>query len=211
MMKLAEKQRLISRSPFNEVEFLEERSGRRQPHILTWDEEKRALAVASLMLRALIVLLLETGLRIGREALPLKWEDVNFLGGSIVVRQSKSLAGRRCIPLSETCKAELLKWRSITGPKVSPYVFPNMHEPAVHLKGVRKPWVKALKAASISYFPIYNLRATFASRLSAAGAPDNMVAGMLGHSSVSIVNTYAKVDEFRGEAIRQSPSPKPTL
>jgi len=30
-----------------------------------------------------------------------------------------------------------------------------------------------------------------------------MVAGMLGHSSVSIVNTYAKVDEFGGEAIRK--------
>ena len=203
MMKLAERQRLISRSPFSEVEFLEERSGRRQPHILTWDEEKRLLAVAAAMLRALIVLLLETGLRIGREALPLRWENVDFLDGAIIVRKSKTLAGRRCIPLSETCKKELLEWRSLAGPEVSPYVFPNMRKATVHLKGVRKPWVKALKAASISYFPIYNLRATFASRLSAAGAPDNMVAGMLGHSSVSIVNTYAKVDEFRGEAIRK--------
>jgi len=68
MMKLAERQRLISRSPFSEVEFLEERSGRRQPHILTWDEEKRLLAVAAAMLRALIVLLLETGLRIRKRS-----------------------------------------------------------------------------------------------------------------------------------------------
>jgi len=49
----------------------------------------------------------------------------------------------------------------------------NRASPSTHLKGVRKPWVKALKDAGISYFPIYNLRATFASRLSAAGAPSH--------------------------------------
>jgi hypothetical protein len=40
--------------------------------------------------------------------------------------------------------------------------------------------------------------------LSAAGASDNLVAGMLGHSSASIVSTYAKVvDEFRHSAIQK--------
>lgn len=203
MMRLAERQRLIVRSPFTEVEFLEERSQRRQPHILTWEEERKLLHKALPMLKTLIVLLLETGLRIGREALPLKWEDVDLLSGSIMVRESKTLAGRRVIPLSKDCKAELLRWRSVAGPAVSPYVFPNLANPGAHLKGVRKPWVKALKNAGITYFPIYNLRATFASRLSAAGASDNMVAGMLGHSSPSIVNTYAKVDEFRNDAIQK--------
>jgi len=38
MMKLAARQRLVGRSPFEEVDFLEERSGRRQPHILTFEE-----------------------------------------------------------------------------------------------------------------------------------------------------------------------------
>jgi integrase len=48
------------------------------------------------------------------------------------------------------------------------------------------------------------LRATFASRLSAAGTPDNLVAGLLGHSSPSIVHTYAKVlDEYRRDAIKK--------
>jgi len=59
-----------------------------------------------------------------------------------------------------------------------------------------------LSRTQIEYFRIYDLRANFASRLSAAGAPDNLVAGVIGHSSTSIVQTYAKVvDEYRRDAI----------
>lgn len=161
------------------------------------------MAVAPPLLRALVFLLFETGLRVGREALSLKWQDIDFFSVSIIVRESKTPAGRRFIPLSKECKAELLNWRNVIGPELSLYVFPNLDNPTAHLKGVRKPWIKALKDAGIMYFPIYNLRATFASRLSASGASDNMVAGMLGHSSPSIVNTYAKVDEFRSAAIQK--------
>jgi len=50
----------------------------------------------------------------------------------------------------------------------------------------------------------YDLRATFASRLSGLGTADNQVARMLGHSSPSIVSTYAKVtDEYRHAAIQK--------
>jgi integrase len=69
---------------------------------------------------------------------------------------------------------------------------------------VRKTWARALKTAKLEGRPIYDLRATFASRLSAAGEPDNFVAGMLGHSSTSIVPIYAKVvDEFLRAAIQK--------
>jgi integrase len=108
MMKIGRRQRLIGRSRFTEVEVLEERSQRRQPPILTWEKEKKLLAVVPPMVRALVVLLIEAGLRIGREALSLKWQDVDFFSGSIIVRESKTLAGRSFIPLSKVCKAELL-------------------------------------------------------------------------------------------------------
>ena len=72
------------------------------------------------------------------------------------------------------------------------------------LKSVRKTWARALKAAKLEWRPIYDLRATFASRLSGLGTADNQVAGMLGHSSPSIVSTYAKVtDEYRHAAIQK--------
>ena len=54
MMRLAERKRLISRNPFLEVDFLKQKN-RRQPHILSFEEEERILAVALPFLRALIV------------------------------------------------------------------------------------------------------------------------------------------------------------
>lgn len=204
MMKLAFRRRLIAQNPFDEVEFLSERQFRRQPHILTFEEETRLLAVASPLLRALIVLLVEAGVRVGREGLQLRWDDVDLANSAIHVHESKTLAGRRLVPLSDHCKTELSRWREMTGPAFSKYVFFNPRNPSTHLLKLPKTWASALKKAKIDYFPIYNLRATFASRLSAAGTPDNLVAGLLGHSSPSIVHTYAKVlDEYRRDAIKK--------
>jgi integrase len=48
------------------------------------------------------------------------------------------------------------------------------------------------------------LRHTFASRLSATGLSDLFVAQMMGHSTPSILQTYAKViDEYRRSAIQK--------
>jgi integrase len=205
-LKRAARQRFIGRSPFadDQIDFLEERKSRRRPRIITFQEEQKLLSAATPLLRALVVLLLETGLRVGKEALPLKWTDVDFADGIINVWQSKTLAGRRIVYMSKLCMAELLRWKNLMGPDFSPYVFPNPSNQRIHLKGVRKLWVKALIDAKIEYFRIYDLRANFASRLSAAGAPDNLVAGVIGHASTSIVQTHAKVvDEYRRDAIRK--------
>jgi integrase len=67
-----------------------------------------------------------------------------------------------------------------------------------------KTWARALRNAKIEYFPIGNLRHTFASRLQEAGASPVTLAQILGHSSTGIIQTYAKVlDEFRRDAIKK--------
>lgn len=204
MLKLALRRRFITRTPFEEVEFLEERKARRRPHILTFGEELRLLAVAPPLLRALIVLLVETGLRVGKEALPLKWKNVDLDEGAIFVCQSKTLAGQRMVPLTERCKTELLKWQEMAGPGFSEYVFFNPRNPATHLLKLPKTWATALKKAAIEYFPIANLRHTFATRMHEARTSSLTLAGLLGHSSPGIVQTYAKVlDESRRDAIRK--------
>jgi integrase len=204
VLKLTALQRLIGNNPMSEVEFLEERKQRRQPHILTFEEQARLTSVAPPHIKMLIVLITETGLRVGKEALPLKWEDVDFLNDVIHVRKSKTAAGIRPVPLSALCKSEFVEWRGIIGSGFSDYVFPNFDEPTAHLGSVKTAWRTALKSAGIPYFPIYNLRATFASRLSASGTPDLFVAQMLGHSGTSILHVYAKaIDESRREAIKK--------
>ena len=138
MMKLAERKMLINESPFRDVEFLEEHKQRRRPHILTFEEEERHLAAATPHIRALAVLILETGMRSNREALLLPWSDVDFVNDLIQVRESKTRAGERTIPISDRCKTELLRWRKLLGPEFSSYVFPNMRDPSQPLKDVRK-------------------------------------------------------------------------
>jgi integrase len=190
MLKLAERKRFIARNPFTEIELLDERSVRRKPHIVTFEEEDRILAVADPHIRTLAVLILETGLRSNREALVLRWDDIDLENDAIMVRHSKTEAGVRNVPLSAKCKSELQAWRHLLGPAFSPYVFPNTRNPERPLK--------------IEYFWIYNLRHTFASRLSAAGLSDLFVAQMMGHSTPSILQTYAKViDEYRRDAIHK--------
>ena len=152
LLKRAERERYIARNPFESGNlFLEERKGRRQPHILTYPDEAKLLATAGPMLKALITLLVETGLRVGKEALPLKWTDVDLNDGTIFVRESKTLAGRRLVPLSDSCKAELSRWHDLTGPTFSEYVFFNERNPTVHLLKLPKTWKRALKDSKIEY------------------------------------------------------------
>src|ERR1700737_92118 len=117
------------------------------------------------LIRAPVVLILETGMRSHREALALMWEAIDFVNDSIRVRESKTRAGIRNVPLSARCKAELLRWREMAGPEFSPFFFPNMRAPAKPLTDIRHAWAKVLKDAGLDYFWIYNLRHTFASRL----------------------------------------------
>ena len=63
-------------------------------------------------------------------------------------------------------------------------------------------WSDALKTAGLEYFWLYDLRHTFASRLTQAGVSPIFVAQIMGHSSPSILQTYAKaIDEYRRSAI----------
>lgn len=203
MMRLAERKRLISRTPCLEVDFLKQRPAR-TPHIVTFEEEEKILAVAPPFIRALVVLILETGMRSHREALALTWEAIDFATDSIRVRESKTRAGIRNIPLSARCKAELLRWRKMFGPEFSAFVFPSMRNPNQPLKDVRQSWEKTLSDARLPRFVLYHLRHSYASRLSAAGVSDLFVAQMIGHSSPSILQTYAKaIDEYRRDAVRK--------
>jgi integrase len=203
LLKSAARQRVIGRNPFDSVDFLAEKSERRQATVISFDDEEKLLAACNPLLRALIVLLVESGLRIGHEALGLTWADLDLVNETVVVRQTKTVAGRRTIPLSKFCVEEMTKWRDLIGMESSPFVFPAPSENSKHLMGVRRSWKTALKTAKLPYFPIYNLRASFASRLSASGVPDVFVSQLMGHAG-SLLGTYSKATlNYRIDAIRK--------
>ena len=109
LLNLAERQRLIARNPFTQVDMLEEESSRRSPTIVSFEDQRKILEHATPHLRLLVVLLTETGLRVNKEALQLKWTDIDFVENTLTVRVSKSIAGRR------------VGWASVAPPKILRY------------------------------------------------------------------------------------------
>ena len=99
-MHVAERKRLIARTPFVEVEFLKQKPPR-APHIVTFNEEERILAVSTPFLRVLVILILETGMRSHREALAL--DSVDLANDIIRVLESTTRTGVRTIALSARC------------------------------------------------------------------------------------------------------------
>ena len=154
ILKQAERERCLARSPFDRTKFfVNESRDRRKPHILSWEEQEKLLAVASPRLRVFVVLGVETGMRTG-EMLKLQWKDIDFLNDVLQVGRSKSNAGIRAVPISGQCKAELLRWRNLIGPEFSEWVFPNFENRRHPLqRGGRKAWANALKKAGSTVFP----------------------------------------------------------
>jgi integrase len=197
ILKKARRERYIAQNPLNDSElFMNERNERLQAKPFTLEEEQKLLAVANAFLRPLILLLVDAGLRVGKEALPLKWSELNLKSENpvVYVRASKTTAGIRSIPLTARLVAELLRWRNLTGPEVSQFVFFYPNDPSKHLRAVRKSWARALKDAGVQRRRIYDFRSTFATRLNAAGVPQVFVNQLLGHAG-GLAQTYAKAND----------------
>jgi integrase len=195
VLKHARKERYIAQSPLTDREhFMDERKERLQARPFSIEEEQRLLAVAKGYLRPLLVLLLDTGLRPNAEALPLRWKNVDFERGMITVVASKTPAGLRTIPMTCRLKAELLRWKKLTG-STSEFVFFYPRNPAKHLLHVPKTWARALKDANVSKRRLSDCRSTFCSRAYAAGIAPVLIEMLMGHAGNGLVRLYCKADD----------------
>jgi integrase len=147
------------------------------------------------------MVLVDTGMRVGIEALKLKWNDVDFEESTITVAQSKTTSGLRTLPMTSLVKSALLDWRVATNGK-SEYVFFNPQRPNVHLLSVKTAWHTALRMVGLPPFPIYQCRHTFATRLAGSGVQDTIIDQLLGHSRRGVLRFYtARVLEYLRDAI----------
>jgi integrase len=194
LMSQSKRMRLISNNPCLDVGKLNERRDRRQAKPLSYDEEARIKQFSSKWLSVLITLLVETGLRVRKEALPLKWSDVllDSEPACLHVRESKSISGIRTVWLTDHCKKTLVEWRKTVEPDYSPYVFPSSRAADTHITDYNDAWERAAKQAGILGKRPYDLRATFASRANGCKASGLTVAHLLGHASTQILPTYVK-------------------
>ena len=205
ILNVAVKKKRLTLNPCADVEFpIQLSKTTRKPHYMTASEQARIEFVAPDYLRDAVVILVEMGLRPYNELTPMRRERVDFENGVVHIPDSKTDNGIADMPMTELAKAAFR--RRIEAAPGSEYVFPTPSRRAKkpHITRFCKAWASTLKRVGVPHFPIYHLRHTFATRLSAGGVADHFVTQMLrqGDSAVFKRYSHAKLNMMR-EALGQ--------
>jgi integrase len=165
--------------------------------MLAVEAEHRILEAAPPYLRVAIVLLVQTGGRTYSEGMSLRWDQVDLLHGVLHPGDDlKTTDSAQPLPLSRLACEVLKEWKKEQSE--SQYVFPSPRKPGKPIRSVKRAWRTTLKKAGVPYFPIYNLRHVFCTRLSWV-APDAVVQRAMRHSSPETKRHYqlGMVDQVR--------------
>lgn len=185
----------VEDSPMRKVSKPKEPRGR--VRYLSDDERKRLLAAckesAHPYLYTIVLLALATGMRRG-EIMAIRWEDVNFKEGYLILHETKN-GERRRIPLAAHAK-DVLKALHNKREVASPLVFADFKKrikgKAAHMDNA---WNGILAKAEIEDFRFHDLRHSAASYLAMNGASLAEIAEVLGHKTLQMVRRYAHLSE----------------
>lgn len=139
-----------------------------------------------------VLLCLATGAR-KMEIMGLKWQDVDFQRGVIVLHETKN-GERRVLPLTGKALTALKEFANVAQGKSSDLIFPSKTDPKKPID-IRTPWENALKNAEITDFRFHDLRHSTASYLAMNGATLAEIAEVLGHKTLNMVKRYAHLSE----------------
>lgn len=198
IFQFALRRKYIGENPTAGVKHFNERIERPTKRMLTVEDEHRILEAAPPHLRVAIVLLVQTGGRTYSEGLSLRWDQVDLAHGVIHLGGSvKTIDSAQPLPLSRLACDVLKEWKKEQGSE-NPFVFPSPKTPGKPICSVKHAWRTTLKNAGVPYFPIYNLRHVFCTRLSWV-APDAVVQRAMRHSSPETKRHYqlGMVDQVR--------------
>ena len=168
----------------------------------TLDEARALIAAAEGQFKSLLTVLLFTGLR-PNEALGLKWDDVDWNQGYVLVRRTlarlegsrlpKTAGSERKVEMIELVRRALSHQQSRTRMAES-FVFLNERGKPLALENVRaREWKRVTLKAHVRYRPIYQCRHTFATLSLLNGDTVQHTAAQMGHTTISTVeNVYAR-------------------
>jgi integrase len=90
----------------------------------------------------------------------------------------------------------------LAGP--GPWLFPSSEKADEHQLNFKKAWQTALRRAGVPYFRIYDLRSTYATRLSAGGVADEWVTQMLRQTDAKVFKKYSQMKlQMKREALKR--------
>jgi integrase len=205
IFNVAIKQKRLTVNPCEMVEFpVSVSKSTRKPHYMTTSEQTQIEFVAPSYLRNVVTIIAEMGLRPYKELLPMRREHVDLGNRLVHIPDSKTQSGEGDMPMTDRAWAAFKQ--QIEESRGAEYVFPTPRSGGrkPHITNLRKAWVATLKKAGVPYFSLYELRHTFATRLSAGGVADHFVTQMLRQSDAGVFKRYsqAKLNMMR-EALSQ--------
>ncbi len=202
MLNVAVRKKLLASNPCAGVEFPVRVKGLFRPHYMTWSEQEKIEAVAPVYLRNAIRIITETGLRVYKELVPMKKSDVDLENAVAWIPDSKTASGVGEVPLTELAVEAFKSQIEVAGPGV--YLFPNPDNPSGYQASFKKVWATSLRKAGVDYFRIYDLRSTYATRLSAGGVADEWVTQLLRQGDAKVFKKYSQMKlQMKREALEK--------
>ena len=150
--------------------------------------------------RAMIFLLLRTGMRIG-ELLDLRLVDINLPDKKVLIITGEKNSRGRVAYLSEDAEEALRAWLEVRNPQEE-MLFYACKRGTMSYAGARKMFKQHLAKAGLSFkgYTLHQLRHTFASEMLNAGLRLEVLQQLMGHSSLEVTRQYAKLtDKTREE------------
>ena len=157
------------------------------------DEAKLLSVIDDIRNRAMILLLLRTGMRIG-ELLNTKVCDVNLVERKIEIWEAQKNRVGRVVYFSDDARDALKAWYQKKDPQ-KPFIFYGMGRDRLTYAGARNMFCQYLQKANLSHkgYTLHCLRHTNASSLLNAGIPLECLRELLGHRSVELTRRYARL------------------
>ena len=85
-----------------------------------------------------------------------------------------------------------------------PFLFPSDLNPTGHQVELKTVWQKTLRRAKVPYFRIYDLRSTYATRLSAGGVAAEWVTQLLRQGDSQVFKRYSQMKlQMKREALEK--------
>lgn len=179
-------EKFSGKNPVKSIRFGKEPNGRAR--FLSPDEEQKLLACCGPQLRPLVVVAINTGMRL-QECLNLTWQDVDFSRQVLKVQAAYSKNHQpREIPMNQTLQKTLAELKA-TSPGGKGPVFKNAK--GQPYQSPRSAWLRAVKIAGLQNFRFHDLRHHFASQLVMSGVDLATVKELLGHKSFEMTLRYS--------------------
>ena len=166
------------------------------------DVRKLLAVIRDVRNRALILVLLRTGMRIG-ELLGTQEMDVHLKERRIEIPQAEKTGVGRVVYLSEDAQAALHAWMNVRdSQKAFLFYAQGKRREKMTYCAARMVFLKYLKKAGLADkgYTLHRLRHTFASEMLNAGMRLECLQQLLGHTNIEVTRQYARLtDKTREE------------